>query len=89
MTYTVTQEDRDAAAAISNFGRRIKDLILSGEYDDHHFVQAFARHRIETLERAADVAAAYDCECEQAPDCSCWNSGVPAAIRALKGKSDE
>lgn len=58
MTYTVTQEDRKAAAGlIGSVGLSYSaDMLRAGKSDHHDYVQAFARHRIETLERAADVA---------------------------------
>jgi len=83
MTYTVTQADRDAAMdgyhsffeVTPNEGW--EKAMLAGKHDDDCVVQAFARHRIETLERAAEVAKRnHDYETED-------------AIRALKGKSDE
>ena len=62
MTYTVTQEDRDAAAAYyrERYPRDVTlpPIMVAGQADSGLTIQAFARHRIETLERAAEVAVA-------------------------------
>lgn len=68
MTYTVTQEDRDAAIYFlkdrlnHNCSAGLDCLyyieIGLGQADRHVLVQAFARHRIEALERAAEAADA-------------------------------
>lgn len=49
----VQQCDRDAAGALALkvYGKRIADVIMAGGCDDHHFVQAFARHRTEAEAR--------------------------------------
>jgi hypothetical protein len=67
----VTQEDREAAAdevLARGLPRTLADAIKRGERDDHHTVQAFARHRlasqsestarIEALEKALQWALA-------------------------------
>ena len=44
MTPTITQADRDAAAKIIS-AAELRPLILSGRFDEHQYVQAFATHR--------------------------------------------
>lgn len=65
----VQQCDREAAAVLVYentrgnlnwmYAKRNRDLILAGEWDNHHAVQAFARHRstAAAAERARIVAA--------------------------------
>ena len=50
---TITQADRDAAAKITS-AAELRPLILSGRFDEHQYVQAFAKHR--EAETAAIVA---------------------------------
>ncbi|UXO93950.1 hypothetical protein Pan3_28 [Pseudanabaena phage Pan3] len=69
---TVTQEDREAAAPLmrhyyanqdgSFVAKLFERDVLSGKYDDHFVVQAFARHRI--AQTKADAARIAELEAE-------------------------
>jgi hypothetical protein len=58
----VTQEDREAAAAIIKARPTVEncDIILHGGADDGAFVQAFARHREQARAEAIEQAAGVD-----------------------------
>lgn len=55
----ITQADRDAAAKIMTDDRsrawNATDIcrVQDGQLDDYHFVQAFARHRLATIDGMA------------------------------------
>lgn len=50
---TVTQADRDAAASITAMAE-LREMVAGGDYDEHAYIQAFARYRLAT---AAEFAA--------------------------------
>lgn len=51
----ITDEDRQAAADCSPHNARWGELVRQGHLDSDHIVQAFAKHRISALEKAARV----------------------------------
>lgn len=108
----VTQADRAAAAEVVFNAMRgglnwfsaegARDRILAGKCDADHTVQAFARHRIATLEEAAQVCDVHYAEIGRCADAA-RNEGsqdsvdrcharmrsasqIAASIRALKGE---
>jgi len=54
---TVTQADRDAAASITAMAE-LREMVAGGDYDEHAYVQAFARHRRATAAEFATREAA-------------------------------
>ena len=97
MTYTVTQEDVSTARRLI---AGIADETLSPDGLADFAVNFVAHHRIETLERAAEVAEAEKwgdrhvaaADRDGNTDPATYNEAcndIAAKIRALKGKSDE
>lgn len=86
---TVTQADRDRAADMQHWRANDKPTeaerhMRDGLLDDNYTVQAFAAHRLETIEQCAKVAettqigpSAYHCA-----------SNIIKAIRALTEGGD-
>lgn len=54
----MNQIDRDRAytSALNIYGKRVAEMIRMGQLDNHHLLIAFATHRREALEQAAQVA---------------------------------
>ncbi len=76
----VTQADRDAAADMLG-----DPLIRAGQYDDDVWVQAFARHRIATLEEAATTAHRALVKLDEPTQALI----VSDALHAMKGQSND
>lgn len=97
----VTQEDRKAAASVAVLVE-MRELILAGKADHH--AEPWAAHRIAALEEAAKVAiealtearealhfhyVEWDGDPEDAVPLQLARSRCDAAIRALKGPTDD
>lgn len=95
MSYPVTQADREAAALALGYKdwEDATDYRLTADQDHAvaHFVQSFAKHRIEALDAAKGAvraAHAYDDGTWQfSSDPHAFPNACCAAIEALKGNS--
>ena len=82
----VTQEDRELLIELISFDSETIDAILAGNAFTWE-VEQIARHRIAAMEEAAKVADSHDTGDMTREDQEA--SRIAAAIRALKGQTDD